>query len=91
MIPADTGTAEDRVRAKVEARRGQTARQYLYELLCATHPHTDATAILDRLERETLAAERIRAVPDLYGHVEPARITPRAKSSVCRAALDTPA
>lgn len=62
--------AKARVRAKHDARRQMTARDYLLAMLCATNTHADAVAILDRFERETETAERLSAVMDLCDEME---------------------
>lgn len=62
---ADREAAKARFRAKREADRNTSAREYLLHMLCATNTHADAEAILDRFERESGAATRLSAVLDL--------------------------
>lgn len=66
---ADREAAKARFRAKLDARRSMTAREYLYHLLCATNTHADAEAILDRFERESGTATRLNRVLDICDSV----------------------
>ena len=61
----DREAAKARVRAKLDARHGMTACEYLCTLLHATHTAADAEAILDRFERESGTATRLGAVLDI--------------------------
>lgn len=61
----DREAAQARFRAKLEALRNMTAREYLLHMLCATNAHADAEAILDRFERESDTAARLAAVLDI--------------------------
>ena len=70
MNANEKAAAKARVRAKNDARRQMTARDYLLAMLCATNTHADAVEILARFERETETAERLSAVVDLCDEME---------------------
>lgn len=59
-----------RVRAKLDARKQQPARDYLLDVLHATHTHAGAAAVLDRFERESETAARLSAVLDACDEVQ---------------------
>lgn len=70
MTPDEKEAAKARFRARLQARRTMTARQYLLDMLCATNTHADAEAILANFERETATADRLSRVMDLCDEME---------------------
>lgn len=58
-------SVKDRVRARIAADRARPARSRLYDMLCATNTSADADALLDRAERESGTADRLRSVLNL--------------------------
>ncbi|WP_158712434.1 hypothetical protein [Streptomyces sp. NRRL F-5135] len=70
MNAEDKAATKARVRAKLEARRQMTARDYLLNILCATHTHAGAVEVLARFERESETAERLNKVLDLCDEME---------------------
>lgn len=50
----DRAAAKARVRAKVAAQKAMPARERIYHLLCATHSHAEAEAMLAEVERNAI-------------------------------------
>jgi hypothetical protein len=75
MTPDEREAAKARFRARLQARRSMTARQYLLDMLCATNTHADAEVILDRFERESETGKRLSRVMDLCDEMERSGIT----------------
>jgi hypothetical protein len=57
--PSGREAAKARVRAKVEAAKAMPARERIYHLLCATHTHAEAEAMLDEVAAYGVNGQRL--------------------------------